>query len=199
MGLSFDGSKEMYISIACLAVALTGSFFILRLDWKRYGLLYLAAGVIGNALCYLFVKVGFYSYPYIFLPLLQIPLIAILTAFSFYVILGVRYSPTSWAHKIMFYGVLINSGVFFETVLKNTTRLIRYNYEWDLWDSYTTWWGFFILMEWLGGKIVPPRLRAPLSVNAFRFDNWFWFVIHIVGIFTIFLAGLYLGLQLERQ
>lgn len=199
MEFSFDGSKEMYISIVSLVLSLAGSYYILRLDWKRYGFLYLLAGVIGNTLCYLFVKVGFYSYPYIFLPVLRIPLVAILTAFSFYVILGVRYSPASWTHKIMFYGVLINTGVFFETVLKNTTRLIQYHYEWDLWDSYTTWWGFFILMEWLGGKIVPQQLRAPISANAFRFDNWFWFVIHIVGMFTVFLAGLYLGLQLERQ
>ncbi|WP_371376901.1 CBO0543 family protein [Sporomusa aerivorans] len=199
MGYSFDGSKEMYISILSLAGALAGSYYTMRVDWKRYGLLYLIAGLIGNALCYLFVAVDFYSFPYIFLPVMKIPLVAILTAFSFYVVFGVRYSPVSWVHKIMFYGVLINTGVFIETVLQNTTRLIHYDFEWDLWDSYTTWWAFFILMEWLGGKIIPQHLRAPLSTESFRFDNWFWFVIHLVAVFTIFLAGLYLGLQIERK
>ena len=90
-------------------------------------------------------------------------------------------------------------GVFLETVLKNTTRLIRYDFEWDFWDSYTTWWGFFILMEWIGGKIILPHLRKPLSIDAFRFGNWFWFVIHIVAMFTIFLAGLSLGIIIKYQ
>jgi hypothetical protein len=188
-----DNSKEMYISIACVAISVVGSYFILRLDWKRYGLLYLLVGVLGNLLCYLFVEVGFYSFPYIFLPILKVPIFAILTAFSYLVLLGVHYSPTNWTHKIAFYGVIINTGVFFETVLKNTTKLIQYDFEWDLWDSYTTWWGFFILMEWMGGKMIPAHLRKPLHADAFRFGNWFWFVIHIVAMFTIFLAGLYLG------
>ncbi|SFM26034.1 CBO0543 family protein [Pelosinus propionicus] len=188
-----DGSKEMYIAIFSSIIVAIGSYFILRLDWKRYGLLYLLAGLIGNLLCYLFVEVRFYSFPYIFLPILKIPIFSILTAFSYFVLLGVRYSPIDWVHKISFYGVMINTGVFFETVLKNTTRLISYDYEWDFWDSYTTWWAFFILMEWIGGKMIPAHLRKPLAIEAFRFGNWFWFVIHIVALFTIFLAGLYLG------
>nr|WP_305809539.1 CBO0543 family protein [Pelosinus sp. UFO1] len=169
------------------------------MDWKRYGLLYLLTGLIGNMICYLFVEVGFYSFPYIFLPITKIPLIAILAAFSYYVILGVRYSPVNWAYKIAFYGVIVNTGMFLETVLKNMTNLIRYDFEWDFWGSYTTWWIFFILMEWIGGKIIPPHLRKPLNTDAFRFGHWFWFVIHIVAIFTIFLAGLYLGLQIKYQ
>ncbi len=194
-----DGNKEISISIVCLVTATIGSYFILRLDWKRYGLLYLLAGIIGNVLCYLFVEVGFYSFPYIFLPIMKIPLISILMAFSYLVILGVRYSPTNWVYKIAFYGVIVNMGVLFETVLKNMTTLIRYDFEWDLWDSYTTWWGFFILMEWIGGKIIPSHLRKPLAIEAFRFGNWFWFVIHIVAMFTIFLAGLHLGLIIKYQ
>lgn len=196
---SLDGSKEMYISIIILVFVLIGSYFILRLDWKRYGLLYLLTGILGNVLCYLFVEVGFYSFPYIFLPIIKIPILAILTAFPYYVLLGVRYSPTNWAYKIAFYGVIINTGVFAETVLKNMTSLIRYDFEWDFWDSYTTWWGFFILMEWISTKIIPPYLRKPLSIDVFRFGNWFWFVIHIVAMFTIFLAGLYLGLVMKYQ
>ena len=194
-----DGSKEMYISIASFVIVLISSYFILRLDWKRYGLLYLLAGVIGNILCYFFVEVGFYSFPYVFLPILKMPIFAILTSFSYLILLGVRYSPTNWAYKIAFYGVIVNTGVFFETVLKNTTTLIRYDFEWDLWDSYTTWWGFVILMEWIGGKMIPSHLRKPLHMDTFRFGNWFWFVIHFVAMFTIFLAGLYLGEILQYK
>jgi hypothetical protein len=188
-----DNSKEMYISIISLAIVVIGSYFIVRLDWKKYGLLYLLAGVIGNLLCFLFVEVGFYSFPYILLPFLKTPIVGTLTTFSYLVLLGVRYSPDNWAYKIAFYGVIVNTGVFFELVLKNTTRLIYYDFEWDLWDTYTAWWGFFILMEWMGGKMIPANLRKPLHIETFRFGNWFWFVIHIVAMFTIFLAGLYLG------
>ncbi|CVK17471.1 CBO0543 family protein [Sporomusa sphaeroides] len=200
MGLTFlDSSMEMYISVISLIVSLTGTFFILRLDWRRYGLLYTIAGMLGIILCFIFEKVGFYSFPYIFMPFSRIPVIAVLTAFSFYVILGVRYSPVNWVHKIAFYGVIVNLGVLLETVLKNTTRLIHYDFEWDFWDSYTSWWGFFILMEWIGGKLIPQHLRAPIPAEAFRSEQWFWFVIHFVAIFTIFLAGLYLGLTMPDQ
>lgn len=200
MSLTFlDGSKEMYISIISVFVSLIGSYFILRLSWKRYGLLYLIAGVLGNVLCYIFVKVGFYSFPYVFMPVLKLPVVSILTAFSFYVLIGVRYSPVSWLNKIAFYGVIINIGVLLETIFKNATNLIQYDFEWDFWDSYTTWWAFFILMEWMGGKIIPQHLRAPIKAEAFRFAQWFWFVVHIVGMFTVFLAGLYLGLSITPK
>ncbi|MPN29535.1 hypothetical protein SDC9_176988 [bioreactor metagenome] len=118
---------------------------------------------------------------------------AITTAFSFYILLGIRFSPKSWPYKIAFYGVIINIGMTLETILKNTTRLIEYNFEWDFWDSYTSWWAFFILMEWLGGKIVPDSSRKPLAENSFRFGNWFFFVVHFTAIVTLLLAGYYLG------
>jgi len=198
--LSFlDGSKEMYISIVSIAVAISGSYFLLRIDWRRYGLLYLIATITGNTLCYVFVKVGFYSFPYIFLPIVKIPIVSITTAFSFYVLVAVHYSPIRWPYKIAFYGVIVNIGVLLETIFKNTTDLIRYDYEWDFWDSYTSWWAFFILMEWIGGKIISTNLRKPLKEEAFRFGNWFFFIIHFVGTFTVFLAGLYLGLLINEK
>ncbi|QDR80313.1 hypothetical protein SPTER_16360 [Sporomusa termitida] len=193
-----NGSKEMYISIVSIVIAFIGSYFLLRIDWKRYGLLYLIATIIGNTLCYIFVKVGFYSFPYIFLPVAKIPAVAVTTAFSFYVLFGVRYSPVKWPYKIAYYGVIVNLGVLLETIFKNTTDLIQYAYEWDFWDSYTSWWAFFILMEWIGGKIIPSNLRKPLKEEAFRFGNWFFFVIHFVGICTVFLAGLYLGVLIKE-
>lgn len=193
-----DGSKEMYISIVSIVIAISGSYFLLRIDWRRYGLLYLIAAITGNTLCYVFVKVGFYSFPYVFLPIAKIPLVSITTAFSFYVLFGVRYSPIRWPYKIAFYGVLVNIGVLLETIFKNTTDLIRYDYEWDFWDSYTSWWAFFILMEWIGGKIISTTLRKPLKEEAFRFGNWFFFIIHFVGTLTVFLAGLYLGLLIKE-
>jgi hypothetical protein len=193
-----DGSKEMYISIVNIAITCIGSYFMMRINWRRYGLLYFIAAITGNVLCYIFVKVGFYSFPYILFPVAKMPVVAITTVFSFYVLLGVRYSPIKWPYKISFYGVIVNLGILLETIFKNTTNLIRYDYEWDFWDSYTSWWAFFILMEWIGSKIIPNNLRKPIKEDAFRFGNWFFFLIHFIGICTIFLAGLYLGLQIKN-
>lgn len=188
-----NNTLEFYISIVSLLIAAVGSFFILRINWKSYGLLYMISAVLGNIICYLFVKFGFYSFPYIFLPIAKIPLVAVTTAFSFYVLFGVRYSPKSWPYKIAYYGVIVNIGMTLETIFKTTTRLIEYNFEWDFWDSYTSWWAFFILMEWIGGKIVPAHSRKPLAEEFFRFGNWFFFIVHFIAILTIFLAGYHLG------
>ena len=151
-----------------------GSYLILRTNWKSYGLLYFIASLLGNIVCYLFVHFGFYSFPYIFLPIAKIPLVAITTAFSFYVLLGIRFSPKSWPYKIAFYGVIINIGMTLETILKNTTRLIEYNFEWDFWDSYTSWWPSSFLWSGLEEKsflILPAsRLLKIHSVSEIGFS-----------------------------
>ncbi|WP_369751119.1 CBO0543 family protein [Paenisporosarcina sp. TG20] len=67
---------------------------MIRLDWKKYGLLYLLSAGAGNILCLLFVSFNFYSFPYVLFPqILQMPFHAVATFFLLYVLIGVRYSP----------------------------------------------------------------------------------------------------------
>ena len=181
--------------IFAILFSIIGSLFIIRIDWKRYLLLFLISGIIGNIICYVFVKIGFYSFPYRLFPKISLmPFVAISTFFPFYVLLGVRYSPKSWAYKIPFYWAFIHLGMLGETLVKLNTDLIRYNFEWDFWDSYTWWWIFFLLFDWIGGLIIPEHLRKPIDSELFRYGNWVWIVFHFIVISTFFLGGYYLGL-----
>ena len=123
------------------------------------------------------------------------PFEAILTVFPFYVILGVRYSPTGWAYKIPFYWVIVHFGLLTETLAHNYTHLIHYDFAWDFWDSYTWWWIFLLLFEYIGGLIVPGRHRKPIPTEAFRYGKWAWWILHFTVIVTIFLGGYYLAAQ----
>lgn len=192
--MNFQWNIETFILLVFIVLSLLGSLLIIRLDWKRYGLLYILSAAVGNILCYLFVKLGFYTFPFRLFPAVSVmPFEAIVTVFPFYVLLGVRYSPKSWAYKIPFYWVIIHLGMLGETVFQLYTDLINYNFEWDFWDSYTWWWIYLLFFEWLGGRIIPSHLRKPISAESFRYGNWFWLVLHFVLILTIFLGGLYLG------
>ena len=88
-------------------------------------------------------------------------------------------------------------GVLGEVVLKHTS-IFKFETEWDLWDSYTLWWLYFLLFELLGGKIVPNYLRSPINSDSFRYGNWAWIIFHIIVITTIFLAGVYVGITVFR-
>ena len=195
--MNLQYNLETIVTIATVALATLGTFLIIRLDWKRYGLLFLLSGIVGNIFCYFFVKVGFYSFPYrIFPQILTMPFETIITVFPFYVLLGVRYSPVAWAYKIPFYWAMVHLGITAETLAQLYTKLISYDFAWDFWDSYTWWWIYLLIFEWVGGKIIPPHLRRPLSTESFKYGSWAWIVFHSIVISTIFLGGLYLGYTL---
>lgn len=194
MGMNIQWSTEFYIYITALLISLIGSYFIIRINWKRYGLLFLLSGLAGNIICYIFVKAGFYSFPYrLFDGISVMPFDALLIVFPFLVLLGVCYSPKKWAYKIPFYWVIVHLGMLSETLMKINTKLIEYDFEWDFWDSYTWWWIFFLGFEWIGGLIVPEKFRNPIDSEAFRYGKWAWVVLHFILILTIFLGGYYLG------
>ncbi len=183
-------------ALALLAViATTGLVCIIvaRADWRRYGLLYFLSASTAVALCYLFTYVGFYRFPVNVLHgTLSIPYALVATAFPSAVLFGVRYSPERWAWKIPFYWAIIHIGVLSEVILLSTPILV-FSPEWDLWDSYTLWWIYYLLFELLGGKLIPPASRRPLNPETLRYGRWAWIVLHAIVIVTIFLAGVYVG------
>lgn len=185
-------SKEILISLFFIVGSLIGSYFILKINWKRYGLLYLISGAVGNTLCIVFIGLGFYTFPVTVIPNSPAPVIAVMTIFPYYVLLGVRYSPSHWAWKIPFYWVLVHIGVTLEAIAERKTDLIRY-LDWDLWDTYTWWWIYFLLLEWVGGLIIPRDLRKPIDPSILRFGRWGWGIVHFILILTVFLGGVYVG------
>ncbi|MGO4886758.1 CBO0543 family protein [Anaerobacillus sp. MEB173] len=185
---------ETFLIVTVVTGGIIGILLFLRIDLKRYGLLYLLSVIVGNVLCYLFVELGFYSYPYRLFPTLsRMPIVEITLSFPLLVLLSVRYSPKIWAWKIPFYWAIIHIGMFIETVILMNTRIITYEYKWDFWDSYTWWWIYLLVFEWIGSMIIPEQLRKPLSIRTLRYGRLGWFLIHFVLIITIFLGGYYLG------
>jgi hypothetical protein len=185
---------EMAALVAMDVISIFICFLIIRKNWKQYGLLFLISAAVAIILCILFTGFGFYSFPVRLFPSfssMPVPLIS--TLFPMIVLVGVWLSPKRWAWKIPFYWGIVHLGLFVETVALNFTKLIKYDYKWDLWDSYTWWWIYLLVFEWIGGRIVSPEYRRPISANSFHYGRWAWAVFHFVVIITIFLGGYYLG------
>lgn len=186
--------NEFIILLSAVVIFSAGTIYIIRYDWKQYGLLYLISAVVGEIICYIFVKTGLYSFPYRLFPHVSpMPFMAILTIFPFNVLFGVRYSPVQWAWKIPFYWVLVHIGVLAEVVALMNTNLIRYDQFWDVWDSYTWWWIYLLIFEYVGGMIVPESKRKPLDPSHLSYGKLGWFILHFILIVTIFLGGVYYG------
>ncbi|HBV98878.1 MAG: hypothetical protein JL50_12160 [Peptococcaceae bacterium BICA1-7] len=193
--MEFQWDRDRIILLSSIIVSIAVAYPILKVDWKRYGLLFIMTGVIGNILCYMFVKLGFYSFPRVLFPhIVQMPFFTVLTVFPFIVIAGVRYSPAAWAWKIPFYWAVVHLGMTAETLAMLNTKLIVYHSPWDFWDSYTWWWIFLLLFEWVGGLIIPADRRKPLNISLFSYGKSVFAVFHFIVIVTIFLGGYYLGI-----
>ncbi|PWW00945.1 hypothetical protein DFQ01_11192 [Paenibacillus cellulosilyticus] len=191
---------EKILLLFAIAISTVGTIWIIAKDWRRYGLLFLISAIVGETICYIFVKFGFYSFPLRLLPNLSpMPFFAILTVFPFYVMLGVRYSPVKWQWKIPFYWVFVHIGMTLEVLALNFTSIIRYNRFWDVWDSYTWWWIYLLLFEYIGGLIVPGTKRKPINIEHLNYGRLGWLLLHFVLIATVFLGGFYLGRVTHTQ
>lgn len=186
------------IMLSIIVFAGIGCLHFIRLDWKRYGFLFILSLLSANMVCYILTFVGFYTFPKNVLHgELLVPYGLVSTIFPFIVLFGVRYSPEKWVWKIPFYWAIVHLGVLGEVILKNTT-IFKFEPEWDLWDSYTLWWIYYLLFELLGKKIIPNQLRKPIHSGFFRYGRWAWIVFHIIVITTIFLAGVYVGVTIIK-
>lgn len=192
--MNFNWNMETYILVTGIVFSTIGSIIIMKVNWKQYGLIYLISGIVGELLCYFFVKTGLYRYPYRLFPKISVmPFILVFTLFPLYVIAGVRYSPTKWIYKIPFYSVLVHIGMLGEVLSQNFTEIIKYNKFWDTWDSYTWWWLFLLTFEVIGGILVSKEFRKPIDESLFNYGKSGWFIVHFVLMTTIFLAGFYMG------
>lgn len=198
--MNFGWNIETYVYVTGIVISTIISIYVLKANWKQYGVLYISGAVVGEALCYFFVKSDFYSFPYRLFPFFSpMPFTLILTMFPCYVLAGVRYSPSKWIYKIPFYWVLVHVGVFCEVIAENFTKIIKYKKFWDTWDSYTWWWIFLLVFEAIGGIIVSKEYRKPIDDSLLKYGKIGWFIIHFILISTIFLAGFYLGIRVMSR
>lgn len=192
--MNVDYNLETYLTLISILLGISVNLFIIRLDWRRYGSLFILSAVIGNILCYTFVKLEFYTFPYRLFPkIFEMPVLAVSTVFPAIVLLGVRYSPKNWSFKIPFYWAIVHVGMLLETLVLNFTKLIDYRFKWDFWDSYTWWWIYLLVFEWIGGLIIPENLRKPIDGENLLYGRLGWAIFHFIVIITIFLGGVYLG------
>lgn len=185
---------ERIFELGAVVISIIGSIIIIKSNVKKYIILYIASSTAGALLCLLFVAMGFYSFPVKLIPLSPIPMIEMFTTIPFYVLFGVRYSPQKWPWKIPFYWALVHIAMVLEVfVLYHPVKIINYEAKWDAWDSYTWWWIFLLVFEFIGGRIIPAQSRKPISSKSFRYGRWGWIIFHFIVIVTIFLAGYYTG------
>lgn len=85
-----------------------------------------------------------------------------------------------------------------EVLAQNYTQIIKYRKFWDTWDSYTWWWLFLLVFEYIGGLIVSKENRKPLNEEWLKYGEIGWFLLHFILITTIFLAGVYVGMVTLR-
>ncbi|MBB3111761.1 hypothetical protein FHS18_003829 [Paenibacillus phyllosphaerae] len=185
---------EYIIMAVPILLGIIGGYFVCRHDWKRYGSVYLISGVIGNALCWAFAYMKLYAFPdRPFHGQVIIPLMVMFTWVPYTVVAGIRYSPVKWGWKIPFYWAMVHIAVVSEIALLENTRIFRLTFGWDLWDSYTWWWLFYVFFEWIGGRIVRSSDRKPIRGIQFRYGRWGWLVFHFIVISTVFVYGMYVG------
>lgn len=190
---------ETYISISTLVISVIGTILIIKIDWRKYGILYLLSAITGIILCYIFIYLGLYTFPYRLFPQVsKIPFTAILTIFPLYVLIGVRFSPKSWGWKIPFYWAMVHIGMFAEAWAENRTQLIKYHPVWNVWTSYTWWWIYLLIFEWIGGLIITQDIRKPIDQELLRYGKIGWFILHFILITSIFLAGFFMGISLSK-
>jgi hypothetical protein len=93
---------------------------------------------------------------------------------------------------------MVHVGMTAEVWAEERTQLIKYNPIWDVWDSYTWWWIFLLVFEWVGGLIVSAQFRKPIDQELLRYGKLGWFILHFILISTIFLAGVYAGVVISK-
>ena len=185
---------EWVLTCGTVAASVIILFLFLKRDWKRYGGLFLLSSCVGLILCELFLLLGFYVFPFhLFSSIFNMPVAELGLSFPVIVLLTVTFSPRRWPWKIPFYWGVVHLGIIAETWALSETSIINYSYKWHLWESYTWWWIYLLIFEWIGGLLIPAELRRPLAIRHLRVGKLGWAILHFILIITIFLGGYYMG------
>jgi hypothetical protein len=73
-----------------------------------------------------------------------------------------------------------------EVVLKEYAGIIAFKNGWDYWDSYSLYWVFSRLFDWIGESTVPPKHRSPVQSDK----AGYWILFILTGIY--FISGIFI-------
>ncbi|WP_160725823.1 hypothetical protein [Bacillus sp. USDA818B3_A] len=176
-------------TILCLAFVINGlgSFFIVKKNVYRYGMVLIISLIVTSGLCLLFYAMDFYRFV---LPLPAVlPVVAI--SFSFLALFIIRYRPRDKTFPFFF--ITLTLVFTIEVFLKDYAGFIRFKNGWDYWDSYSLYWVFARLFNYVGVYLVPYHFRHPVKSDT----KTYWGLFFLMVVYSVF--GVYLLNQIGTE
>ncbi|WP_442598773.1 hypothetical protein [Neobacillus sp. D3-1R] len=153
-----------------------GCLYLLIKNFLGYRLVLLLSLLLSSFLCLVFYWLGFYRFV---LPLWQV-LPAVAISFSLLVLITIRFKPKR--HTFPFFFMMITSIFTIEVLLKEYWGFIKFRNGWDFWDSYSLYWVYVRLFNYIGDRLVPRQYRMPIYTKS----NIYWGLFILIVIYALF-------------
>ncbi|WP_158286973.1 hypothetical protein [Mesobacillus foraminis] len=74
-----------------------------------------------------------------------------------------------------------------EVLLKEYAGIINFKNGWDYWDSYSLYWVFSRLFDWIGEGVVPAKHRSPIRSETAGYWSLFLLsaIYFAIGVFIL--------------
>jgi hypothetical protein len=155
-----------------------GCFLILKNHPLRYGLIFIFHFIFSISICLCFYWFGFYRYVF---PLYYV-LPAVVFSFGLLVLFTIHFKTKKFTFPFFF--MTINLVFCFEIFLQYI-GFIKFRNGWDFWDSYSLYWIYVRLFNFIGDYLIPIKYRNPIKTNVKAY--WIFFVLTVVLTIVILL------------
>ncbi|WP_078544979.1 hypothetical protein [Litchfieldia alkalitelluris] len=171
--------ESIYWIIYWLVVIIcgTGCFFIIKTNVLRYGIIFLISILLSVSFCIFFYFNGFYRFV---LPIYLI-LLPVICSFGFLILFLIKYRPTKYTFPFYFSVLTFILGC--EIFLKDVVGFIVFRNGWDLWDSYSFYWVYVRIFDFIGERVISEKWRKPVPYDKRMY--WIIFLVMIVISFVI--------------
>ncbi|TCN27071.1 hypothetical protein [Mesobacillus foraminis] len=174
---------DVHLLILLLTFFITsiGCVYILRDSVFHYGIVLIISLFVTVSLCLFFYCLGFYRFtlpvPYV------LPVVAV--SFSFLALFLVRYRPKR--RTFPFFFMTLTFIFTLEVLLKEYAGIINFKNGWDYWDSYSLYWVFSRLFDWIGEGVVPAKHRSPIRSETAGYWSLFLLsaIYFAIGVFIL--------------
>jgi hypothetical protein len=182
----FMNQSEFHYVILFSAIIFNGlgCLYLLIKNFLGYRLVLLISLVLSSILCLFFYWLGFYRFV---LPVGQV-LPAVAISFSLLVLITIRYRPKNHTFPFFFMTVTIIFSI--EVLLKEYMGFIKFRNGWDFWDSYSLYWIYVRLFNYIGDQLVLRKYRMPIYTKT----KIYWGIFILTVVYAVF-GLLYLALR----